>query len=239
LGFEEALGRSCNIYFGQLGLSLGPEPLVDLFKAGLDVAWYERDATSGLRRFDPGSPRTRLLASSSFGQGALAMSVLQAGRMAAAIGREGRYLVCSPHVRKGAPCEERELLPRTAAAREGNRRILAGMRQAMEKGTGRTLEPSTPKGVRVYGKTGTAEAPALRDETPYGFRRGQEKGLKSHSWFVAIAEPESNPEASTRAPGRLAVAVVVPRAGLGSTAAGPAAMTIISAAEALGYLRPR
>jgi cell division protein FtsI/penicillin-binding protein 2 len=239
LGFERALGASCNIYFGQLGLSLGPEPLIDLFKAGLDIAWYERDAASGFRRFDPGAPGTRLLAASSFGQGALAMNVLQAGRMAAAIGREGRYLVCSPHAVKGDPCEEREILPRTTEAREGNRRILLGMREAMRKGTGQALEGSTPKGVRVYGKTGTAEAPALRDETPYGFRRGQERGLKPHSWFVAIAEPDSNPEASTAAPGRLAVAVVVPRGGLGATAAGPAAMSIISAAESLGYLRPR
>lgn len=216
----EALAVSCNVYFGQLGLLLGPEPFAALREAGAEVGY---GAT-----LDPGAAGSRQLASTAFGQGALAMSVSQAARLVAALGAEGHYRRCSPSMELGAPCEEVALVEDPGALAP----ILAGMRRVMITGTGRSLEE--PEGVRVYGKTGTADVRGFAGEEPFGIARA--RTAAPHSWFVALAEPSSLAESRASAPGRLAVAVVVPRGGSGATAAGPIAMAILRAARELGYL---
>ena len=124
----EALAVSCNVYFGQLGLLLGPEPFASLREAGAEVGY---GAT-----LDPGAAGSRQLASTAFGQGALAMSVSQAARLVAALGAGGRYRRCSPAMELDAPCEEVALVADPGALAP----ILAGMRQVMITGTGRSLE---------------------------------------------------------------------------------------------------
>ncbi len=222
IGLVEALAVSCNVYFGQLALALGPEPLVALREAGVDVGF------GPALPFRPGAPGSRQLASTGFGQGALAMNVLQAARLVAAIGAAGAYRACPASMELGATCEERRVVddPRALAP------ILAGMRRVMTAGTGRGLD--VPGGVRVYGKTGTADVRGFAGEAPFGIAPGA--GAAPHSWFVALAEPDDAPECALAAPGRLAVAVVVPRGGSGASAAGPAAMEIVARARALGYL---
>jgi len=93
--------------------------------------------------------------------------------------------------------------------------------------------PGVP-GVILYGKTGTADSVAIEDEAPYGYSPGA-TGLKPHSWFLALAEPDDAPPCGSRAGKRLAVAVVIPRGG-GGTVAGRAAVDIIAAARELGYV---
>jgi cell division protein FtsI/penicillin-binding protein 2 len=89
--------------------------------------------------------------------------------------------------------------------------------------------------VRVYGKTGTADVHGFAGEEPFGIARGAPAA--PHAWFVAIAESTAVTELAAAAPGRLAIAVVVPRGGTGASAAGPIAMKIIAVARELGYLR--
>jgi cell division protein FtsI/penicillin-binding protein 2 len=104
--------------------------------------------------------------------------------------------------------------------------VMAGSR-----GTGRHLRPVDS--VRVYGKTGTADVLGMSGEEAYGIARG--KPAPPHSWFVALAESRAVEPCAPDGPGRIAIAVVVPRGGAGSGAAGRTAMAIVEALRELGY----
>lgn len=227
LNLVEAISRSSNVYFSQLALKLGPEPYRRLRSDGVEFGnaglLAEKDGTyTGL-----GEAGSRRLAQTGFGQGAGSWSVMQAARIVAAIGNGGNYLRCSSTMEKGVACEATELLPPGATLEP----LLAGMRSVMESGTGAKL--TTPRGVRVYGKTGTADAPGTRDEAPWGIRRGKE--TRPHSWFVALAEDEVMPEC-TRLGKRFVVAAVVPHGGFGASAAGPLVMETLRGLQETGYL---
>lgn len=222
LDVTEALAVSCNVFFAQLGLHLGPEALVRLAEDGLEV-------DSG-RPFDPGAPGSRRLASTAFGQGAARMHVLEAARLAAVVAGGGVYRRCPPDLELGAECQTRTLVddPDRLAP------VLAGMRRTLthERGTARRLR--APEGTRLYAKTGTATDVGRIDEIAYGFAPGEEH--EEHSWMIAIAEPVTNPECATEAPGRLAFAAVVPRGGAGSGAALDIIQRLVDAAADRGLL---
>jgi hypothetical protein len=101
----------------------------------------------------------------------------------------------------------------------------------MENGTGAYLKK--PEGVRVYGKTGTADSIGIKDEIPWGVELGVFG--RPHSWFIAMGEPADTTLCEPNNPRRLAVAVVIPRSATGASVAGPAAMAILAAAQANGY----
>jgi len=220
LDLPRALGESCNVYFGQLALSLGPRPFIELRDAGVEV---------GIRaRLDPGAAGSRDLASTGFGQGAMAMNVMQAARLVAAVGGAGRYRRCPSTMVLDASCTESVVV----ADERTLEPILAGMRRVMVDGTGRRLDE--PEGLRMYGKTGTADAVGFAGEDTFGIARN--RTASPHSWFVALAEPSAAPECSVHVPGRIAIAVVVPRGGSGASAAGPIAMELAAVAHELGLV---
>ncbi len=224
----EALGVSCNVFFGKLALSLGPEPLSRLVEAGLEIGPYDADGRTRLR---PGGPQSRRLAETGYGQGGMWMNAVQAARLTAAIGAGGVYRRCPPTMELGEPCDEVALVPDPADVAP----ILAGMRAVMQPG-GTAARLSTPPGVRVYGKTGTAESPGFVGEAQHGIEIGAR--AETHAWFVALAEHESAAMCGARERGRVAVAVVVPRGGGGGRAAGPPAMEILAALAEKGYFEP-
>jgi hypothetical protein len=132
----------------------------------------------------------------------------------------------------GATCDEKVVVKDPNALVP----VLAGMEQVMLTGTGRGLmaAPGMPPGVRVYGKTGTADMIGNEEEKPWGV----EKGVygKPIAWFVAVAEPITNgASCQPRGHKRIAVSVVVPRSGMGAVFAGPAAAELIAAVYKLGY----
>src|SRR5207245_2594596 len=145
--FIKGLAVSCNVYFGQLGLQLGPETFEKLVADGLDMGW-------GRGWYKAGKPGSRDLALTAFGQHAAMMSVWQAARLAGTIGGGGVYRKCPPSMELGAPCEQKQLLPDAHLLTP----VLAGMEQVMMIGTGRGLvkTPGVPPALRVYGTTGTA-----------------------------------------------------------------------------------
>jgi hypothetical protein len=216
--FIEGLAVSCNVYFGQLGLQLGPEAFDKLVDDGLEMgfggAWY-----------DPGKPGSRDLALTAFGQHASMMSASQAARLVALVGGGGVYRKCPPSMEKGATCEQKPLLPDAHLVSP----ILSGMQAVMTRGTGRSLavKPGLPPGLRVYGKTGTADSIGIAEEKPWGVEVGVYG--KPHSWFVALAEPAAQPECQPTTARRLGLALVIPRGGLGALNAGPAAGEVIQA----------
>ncbi|HEY7410669.1 MAG TPA: FtsW/RodA/SpoVE family cell cycle protein [Vicinamibacteria bacterium] len=219
--FARGLEVSCNVYFGQLGLAIGPGPYHQMVKDGLEIGWDDD--------FDAGKPGSRDLALTAFGQGESMMSVSQAARMVGLVASGGVYRKCPPSMALDATCERRTLLPDPATTSP----ILAGMLRVAVSGTGAGL--AKPPGIRVYGKTGTADSIGLEEERPWGVEVGVYG--KPNSWFVAIAEPEQAPSCAPANPGRIALAVVVPRSDLGARVAGPAAMEILAAAQELGYPR--
>jgi penicillin-binding protein A len=131
---------SCNAYFAQLALRLGPGPLLDaasLFQ--IDVA---RSATAdGLR---PTLPHA------GYGQGQVVVSPLKLARISAAVASGGvvepvRWLSGHDDPRVKA----QRFLSRGDAARLGR-----AMRAVVTSGTGRSLAKSA---IPIAGKTGTAE----------------------------------------------------------------------------------
>jgi len=224
IDLSRALAVSCNVFFGQLGLALGNEPLVRLARDGLEID-NGRGFPGG-----PGTAGSRRLAATAFGQGAARMHVLEAARLVAAIASGGIYRRCPPSMVRAARCEERRLIDDPGRLLP----ILAGMRHAVSDGTARRLH--APPGVRLYAKTGTASDPGRADEAPYGLEPG--KPYREHSWLVAIAEPDSQPPCAAQAPGRLAFAAVVPRGGAGAGLALRIVQRLVDKTAALGLLKP-
>jgi peptidoglycan glycosyltransferase len=137
---HRALVVSCNAYFAQLALRLGPQALLDaasLFQIDL----CRPPTPDGLRR---------TLSQSGYGQGQVVVSPVKMARVAAAIARQGR--VPQPRWLTGASpsqVEDPQLLTPADAAL-----LSRYMREVVTSGTGRVLATNpTP----IAGKTGTAE----------------------------------------------------------------------------------
>lgn len=202
-----ALTWSCNVALAHMGLKLGAEGLVE-----------------GLRRFGMGEiPQVGLpaaggnvpaaeeltdgtVAQVAFGQGPLLVSPLQVALATSAIANGGRIMV--PRlVRATRSAGGREQLTepqvwRQAVTPQAARAVGAMMETVVERGTGTAARVS---GVRVAGKTGTAE-------NPHG---------APHAWFAAYAPAEAP---------RVVVVILVENGGSGGHDAAPLAPPLIEQA---------
>jgi cell division protein FtsI/penicillin-binding protein 2 len=135
---HEGVVHSCNAYFAQLAVRLGPQPLLETAaKLGISVA--------------PGNSERSLLASlahAGYGQGDVVATPLRMARVAAAIANGGVLRdVRVEAVAKPSPGDR--LLTARDAARLGRY-----MRDAVLNGSGRRLKDHP---WRIAGKTGTGE----------------------------------------------------------------------------------
>ncbi|PYQ43600.1 MAG: hypothetical protein DMF77_09380 [Acidobacteria bacterium] len=224
IDYIKALAVSCNVYFGQLGLALGPDAFINLVKDGVEIGWNGKVIS-------PGKPGSRELAETAFGQAAALVSVSQLARVGGTVASGGIYRKCGPGMELGPPCEERKILAQPGLAVP----ILSGMEQVVQAGTARGLVK--PPGIRIYGKTGTADAIGTKDEIVFGVPYN-EWGTPN-SWFLGIAEDEHAEPDQASFPHRIVAAVVVPRGGLGARVSGPAAMEVLAAVQSLGYITPK
>jgi peptidoglycan glycosyltransferase len=161
---HDAIVQSCNAYFAQLAVRLGPETLLDTATlVGVSVA--RDNSVSRVRT---------TLAHAAYGQGDVVATPLRMARVAAAIAdggllREPRLTkldiksdVVSGFSRTQSGKTDRLLTPAAAT-------LLGGaLRDAVVAGTGRTLGAHPG---RIAGKTGTAEV----------------ANAPSHAWFVGFA----------------------------------------------------
>lgn len=199
ISLRKAFTESCNIAFAKIGVRLGAERFERMAQALLLGQRIDLPLPTESARIPQGEKMTpAMLAECSFGQGALLVTPLQLTLLVAAIANGGvmvePYLVESRESRVQSP--ESRVLPADIA-----NQVRDLMVAVVDEGTGR---PARIAGVKVAGKTGTAENP----QGP------------PHAWFLAFA-PADSPQ--------VAVGVIVENAGWGATVAAPIARRLVEA----------
>jgi peptidoglycan glycosyltransferase len=141
IGMHDAMVHSCNAYFAQLAVALGPEPMLDTasrFRIRLTKDLRDGQAAGPIRRVAESMPQV------GYGQAQVVASPLRLAAVAATIAANG--VLREPHVEAVADAAE-EPIPVVNA---GAARLLATyLRDVVLGGTGRSL--------LIAGKTGTAE----------------------------------------------------------------------------------
>ncbi|HSL24475.1 MAG TPA: FtsW/RodA/SpoVE family cell cycle protein [Vicinamibacterales bacterium] len=138
IGLERALVISCNAYFAQLAVQLGPVPLLRT-AARVDVSLARGNDPKRLRNTLPHA---------GYGQGEVLASPMRMALVAAAIASGGALR--EAHLEPGQPTGA----PRVFLPADSARELGAWMRRVVVEGTGRSLSGHP---IAIAGKTGTAE----------------------------------------------------------------------------------
>lgn len=257
IGLDDALRVSCNQYFAQMGVALGPVRLAEVARrfgirtggpAALrdaDVWRYKlADPTDFVSAFGPPPARVFLpadfdddfspydLAIESFGQGPNQMTILQLALIAAGIASPNAQL-SKPTIEAGV---EPQLLGQVCAP-ETAARLRRMMHDVVERGTAANAFAPLKGRISAAGKTGTAQRevidydPATLEPKTFRGRDGKEyvKRVESiDALFLGFA-PYENPQ--------IAFAMIVENGGHGGTAAAPIAVGLIAKARELGLIR--
>ena len=207
--FEEAFGNSCNCAFAKVGLSINN----DAFKRLLKRALFGRTLPADIRPTEKSSfsldhPDTALIMQTAIGQGETLVTPLHMAMLAAAISNHGVLMEPSLLTKiksdNGTTVKTFHEKEYGAIFEEDENDILRQiMRFAVEHGTVGGVNASN---YTAYGKTGTAEF--------------SENSEEAHSWFVGFAESDEK---------KIALAVILERAGSGSEFAVPFARKVFDA----------
>jgi len=215
----QAVERSCDVYFYQVGALLGVDKLSHYFElsgfgrpSGVDLPNEDTGLNPNSeyynRRYGEGRWSRGLVLNNAIGQGEVLVNLFQLTQFYCGLANNG--VVFRPHVVRMIhhPDEPPEMIrPEVAFNLPFSKTTLAtlkeGLRLVVEGANG------TARGIRsrfytIGGKTGTAE-------NPHG---------ENHSWFVGLAPLEA-PE--------IVVAAIVENAGHGSEVAAPMVAKIIDA----------
>ncbi|MDQ4005641.1 MAG: penicillin-binding transpeptidase domain-containing protein, partial [Actinomycetota bacterium] len=202
IDMASALTQSCNVYFAQLAVRIGPEALVEQAHAfgmsedvPFDIPFVEGEIPP-VGAFEQDIPA---VAQSGIGQRDIRVNVLHMALIAGAIGNEGTMM--QPRLVHEIRDPRGRIITRFSpeeyndAMSSANADLLTDMMvSVVQSGTGTAAQVP---GVTVAGKTGTAQTA---------------EGENPHAWFVSFA-PADDPE--------IAVAVVILNGGtLGSEATG-------------------
>ena len=140
VGLRQGLVASCNAYFAQLAMRLGPQPILD---------------AAALFQIDAANPPTaaslrKSLPHAGYGQAEVLVSPLKMARVAGAIARRGLVLP----VQWLAPSEVSDEPPQRFLSEADAALLSRHMREAVTSGSGRALARHS---IAIAGKTGTAE----------------------------------------------------------------------------------
>lgn len=205
VNLKEALTHSCNFTFGTLAMRMGSGGLQDAFQRfGFADTFQGEIQETASHLPDFGKLEQGDIAQLGLGQSSLLVTPLRMAMLAQAFANGGKMMVpymvdavISPQglcIRKGEPVKWREVTTSQRAAL-----INSYMENVVENGTGGAAAVS---GIKVRGKTGTAENSAGAD----------------HGWFIGSAE----------LPGRtIAFGIIVENSGGGGSTAAPIARRII------------
>ncbi len=234
----EAIGVSCNIFFYTMGDRLGASGMREMYqKHGVGISrpfglggGFEAAGTLGSK--GPDSITRDDAIQMGIGQGPVTWTVLHAANAYATLARGGQWL--SPRLIVAEQHREpRDMGYSKASVDEAMRGLWFAINDPAGTGhhLGGQLEQEkifTVPGIKVWGKTGTADAPALRidpdgegPEEPRVVRDGD------HSWFVILAGRDRP---------KYAIAVLVEYGGSGGKVSGPIANQIVKVLVEEGYL---
>lgn len=215
----ESFADSCNTVFAPIGAELGPDRVRGAAERfGFNSPpqlYYEEglDATKPPASTIPPLENDLEAAVSAIGQGEVLATPLQLASVAQTIAADG-VRSPTPLVKDSELAGEFE--PEQVTSPEIAGQVGTMMEEVVRSGTG---QPAALPGIKVAGKTGTAELGPKPGQT--GLAPGQEPELELDAWFTAYA-PAKNP--------KLAVAVMIVNAeGGGGDVAGPIAREVLAA----------
>jgi len=219
-----ALIHSCNIFFYQAGLKVGPAAIARYSEAfglgspsGIDLGGEKAGLVpflDGRRRIDGRKWQAGDTVNMSIGQGQVLVTPMQVARMMSAVANGG--VLWRPRLVQRVERVDGSLAYSSSSKMTGrvdlSPIVWAFLRQALsgvvnEGGTGGAARIP---GVEVAGKTGTAQSVSKSDSA-----KGQD-----HAWFASFA-PAQDPE--------VVVVVLVERGGKGGQVAAPIARQIYQA----------
>jgi penicillin-binding protein 2 len=221
LSITQAITRSCNVFFYELGLRVGIDDLAFYSRefgfgsaTGLKDLYGEKDGIVASREYkeqafnEPWYPAETMDA--AIGQGYMSITTLQLANYVAMIANGGThyrpYLVDRVVDINGNVIivTEPEVIHQMEASDRNWEIIRDGMKGVTRPGGTASFIASLP--VQVAGKTGSAQV------------AGRGSNLPTHSFFIGYA-PADNPE--------VAFAVMIKYGGTGGSAAAPAAAKVI------------
>jgi penicillin-binding protein 2 len=233
ISLHRAIAESCDIYFYQLGLKLGPDLIAryahefGLGRATGILLPHEKSGivpTSSWKKRRFGTPwYSGETLSFAVGQGYLLTTPLQLLMLISGVANEGKIYL--PQVVEkiediyGNTIEEYSPMEsgRANVSQKTLRIIQEALKGAVNDPHG-TGSACSFKEVKVAGKTGTAQVITI----PEDFKKGEMKRIplrfRDHAWFVAYA-PFEDP--------KISVVVLVEHGGFGATAAAPIARKVI------------
>lgn len=184
INFEQALSVSSNVFFTQTGVELGFEKLKSIaLRAGLNKT-IPFDYPVAKSRFPYTVMSKTDMASAAIGQGRIQVTPFEMALITASIANKGvmmkPYLVEKITDKYGKLIKENRPQPYARVMNEAAaRKTGLMMEKAVAAGTGGN---AAIKGIRVAGKTGTAENELTAKQTG-----------KEHTWFIGFA-PADNPQ---------------------------------------------
>jgi penicillin-binding protein 2 len=232
LNVVEAIEKSCDVFFYQVGQKLGVDRLAWYAKAcglgapaGIDIAHEAAGLvpTADWKKQRTGvSWQTGETLSVAIGQGYNLTTPLQMLVLTAAVGNGGIRL--RPLILKSLQNPDGETLFSCRPEEIGQLPVSPKTLDIVRRGLWRVVNQKTGTawvarvaGIDICGKTGTAQV-FSRKKNETLFTQDRPAYLNSHAWFVAYA-PADNP--------RIAVAVIVEHGEHGSSAASPIARELV------------
>lgn len=219
ISLADSFAVSCNTTFAMIGLAVGADQLVGTaegFGFGLEVPFDLSVAPSNIPPGDTFADDLPGVAQSAIGQRDVRATPLQMALVAASVSNGGwmmtPYLISDVFSSSGTMTAHTDPVGWQQAMSPSTAEVLANlMESVVTSGTGsRAAVP----GVRIAGKTGTAEVP----------------GQSPHVWFIGYGPVEAAPGTP-----RIAIAVIVETGGnvgdgaTGGTVAAPIAQQVLSA----------
>ncbi len=232
VNLTEALKGSCDVFFYQMGERLGPEKLAQyahFFGLGKKTGLLFDSEREGLvptsewkqeHRHESWTRGDNL--GNAIGQGFNLVTPMQAALMIARFANGGQaiepHLIFSENTAYGLPEKASSDVKREkpSPSKGLSPALYKKLREALVEvveGSGGTGKRAQVRGIRVGGKTGTAQVISLEKKGSIGLK------TEDHAWFVAFAPAEAP---------RIAIAVMVEHGGGGGAVAAPIAQRVMA-----------